>query len=70
MEECPVKKAVRSLFPLAAALSLTTAAHADAIAATPAQIAGSLVNEFLPWLLVAAVVVVTVILLVKFRKKK
>lgn len=52
-----------------AAVSLTTAARADAISVSPAEAALELGERLLPWLLVGAVVVATAILLRRFRKK-
>lgn len=50
-------------------LALTPAAHADAIVA-PVEIAAILALRALPYILVAAVVIVTLFILNKFRKKK
>lgn len=50
-------------------ISLSPTAHADVIF-SPVLIAVSVLARALPWLLVAAVIVLTVILLRKFRKKK
>lgn len=63
-------KKLRMLLLIAvAAVSLTTAAHADAISVSPAEAALELGERLLPWLLVGAVVVATAILLRRFRKK-
>ena len=50
-------------------VALSPTAHADVIF-SPVLIAVSVLARALPWLLVVAVVVITVILLRKFRKKK
>lgn len=58
----------RAALPLMTALVLVTAAHADVISV--GQMAGYLVWESLPVILVIAVVIVTIVLLLHFRKKK
>lgn len=50
-------------------VALSPTAHADVIF-SPVLIAVSVLARALPWLLVAAVVLITIILLRKFRKKK
>lgn len=50
-------------------IALSPTAHADAIVA-PVEIAAILALRALPYILVAAVVVVTLFILNKFRKKK
>ena len=50
-------------------VALSPTAHADVIF-SPVLIAVSVLARALPWLLVIAVVVITIILLRKFRKKK
>lgn len=54
---------------LLAAVLLASAAYADVIA-SPAAAAGLYAVKFLPWILVGAVVGVTVFLLQKYWKKK
>lgn len=63
-----MKHFVTVLLALTAALCLTTAAAADAIAGPALVVAVAF--HYLPWLLVIAVVLVTLLLLRKFRKKK
>ena len=63
-----MKYFVTLLLALTAALCLTTAAAADAIAGPALVIAVAF--HYLPWLLVMAVVIVTLLLLQKFRRKK
>jgi len=50
-------------------VALSPTAHAD-VMFSPVLIAVSVLARALPWLLVIAVVVITIILLRKFRKKK
>ena len=50
-------------------VALSPSAHADVIW-SPVFIAVSVLARALPWLLVLAVVIITIILLRKFRKKK
>ena len=50
-------------------VALSPSAHADVIF-SPVLIAVSVLARALPWLLVLAVVIITIILLRKFRKKK
>ena len=50
-------------------LSLTSVAHADAIV-SPVEIGAILLLRALPWILVIAVVVVTLFAIRKLRKKK
>ena len=64
-----MKKSLTATLALLTVLSLTAVAHADVIAATPGDIAASLVMELLSWVLVGAVAGVTIFLLVKFWKK-
>ena len=54
---------------LITSVALITAAHAD-VMFSPVLIAVGLFAQALPWLLVAAVVIVTVLILLRFRKKK
>lgn len=63
-----MKHFVTVLLALTAELCLTTAAAADAIAGPALVVAVAF--HYLPWLLVIAVVLVTLLLLRKFRKKK
>ena len=65
-----MKKYLTAALVLLTMLALMSTAHADVIAATPGDIALSLVLELMPWILVGAVVGVTVFLLQKFWKKK
>ena len=67
-EELNVRKVVGLILAVTAALCLTTAAFADAIVG-PALILWG-IARLAPYLLVAAVVVITIILLRKFRKRK
>ena len=62
-----MKKLVVLMLAVTAALCLTTVAFADVIAGPMLILWG--VTRLAPWLLVAAVVAVTVILLRKYRKK-
>lgn len=64
-----MKKALVLTMALLTAFSLTAVAHADAIA-SPAAVAGVTILQYLPWILVGAVVGVTVYILQKFWKKK
>lgn len=65
-----MKKLLTLSLALVSALSLTAIARADVIAATPAEIVGSLVMDNIAVILVAAVVIVTAVLLWRMRKKK
>ena len=62
-----MKKLVTLILAATAALCLTSVAFADVIAGPMLVIWG--ISRLLPWLLVAAVVVITIALLRKFRKK-
>ena len=64
-----MKKASTIALVLLTMLSLTSVAHADVVI-SPVEIAGLYVLRALPWILVAAVVGVTIFLLWKFWKKK
>lgn len=64
-----MKRVLALAMTLLTALSLTTVAHADAIA-SPVEVAGVTVLQYLPWILVGAVVGVTVYILQKYWKKK
>ena len=65
-----MKKHLISLFcTLVLVFSLIPAAHADAIV-DPVEIAATLALRALPYILVAAVVIVTLFILNKFLKKK
>ena len=55
---------------LLAALLLTVPAYADAIMPGPGEVAATLAERYLPWLLVGAAAGVTVYLLRKFWTKK
>ena len=61
-----MKKRLTILLVLLTMLSLTSIAHADVIAGP--MIAVFYAVRLLPWILVGAVVVVTLLLLRKFRK--
>ena len=63
-----MRKMATFLLALTAAVCLTTAALADVIAG-PALVVYAAVR-FWPWVLVALVVIITFVLLRKFRKKK
>ena len=65
-----MKKRLTLSLALLAALLLTTPAFADVIAPGPGEVAATLAGRFLPWILVGAVVGVTVYLLRKYWKKK
>ena len=65
-----MKKYWTATLILLATLSLMSTAYADVIAAAPGDIALSLVLECMPWILVGAVVGVTIFLLWKFWKEK
>lgn len=63
-------KRLSTLLPvLLLMVALSPTAHADVIF-SPVLIAVSVLGQLLPWLLVIAVVVITIILMRKFRKKK
>lgn len=64
-----MKRTVTLILALTAALCLTAAARADVIAG-PVEVALGLAQLLGPVLLVAAVVVVTLLLLRSFRNKK
>lgn len=63
-----MKKYLTLMLVLAAALCLASTAYADVIIG-PAEVAVLYTVKFLPWILVGAVVVITALLLRKFRKK-
>ena len=65
-----MKKYLTLTLALLTMLALMSTAHADIISATPGDIALSLVLEFMPWILVGAMVGVTISLLQKFWKKR
>ena len=62
-----MKKYLTVMLVLTAVLCLMSTAHADVIAGPAVSVFYAV--RFLPWILVGAVVVVTVFLLRKFRKK-
>ena len=62
-----MKKLVTLILAATAALCLTSVAFADVIAGPMLVIWG--ISRLLPWLLVAAVMAITIALLRKFRKK-
>lgn len=62
-----MKKLVTLILTATAALCLTSVAFADVIAGPMLVIWG--ISRLLPWLLVAAVMAITIALLRKFRKK-
>lgn len=64
-----MRKLVGLILAVTAALCLTTVAFADAIVG-PAVFVAAIVLRLIPYLLVAAVVIVTIKLLQKFRKRK
>lgn len=64
-----MKKYLITMLALTAMLSLMSTAYADVIA-SPGEVAMIYAAWFLPWILVGAVVIVTVVLLRKFWKKR
>jgi len=64
-----MKQTMYLLCALLLAVGLAPIARADAIA-SPAAIAGILFLRALPWILVGALVVVTILLILRFKKKK
>ena len=64
-----MRKLVCLILAVTAALCLTTVAFADAIVG-PAVFAAAIVLRLIPYILVAAVVIITISLLRKFRKRK
>ena len=64
-----MKKQLTGFLALLAALLLTVPAYADAIMPGPGEVAATLAERYLPWLLVGAAGV-TVYLLRKFWTKK
>ena len=64
-----MKKLLTAALALLTAFSLTAAAHADVVF-SPVELAGYFFLQSLPWILVALVVLVTLILLLKFWRKK
>ena len=64
-----MKRIPAILLTLAALLAMTPPAFADAIAASPAEILASTVEPVLPIILIAAVLVITALLVRHFRKK-
>ena len=64
-----MKKLLTLSMALLTALSLTAVAHADVIA-SPGEVVLLYTMCLLPFVLVAAVVLITIYLLVKFWKKK
>lgn len=65
-----MKKRLTLSLSLLAALLLAAPAYADAIMPGPGEVAATLAERFLPWVLVGAVVGVTVYLLRKYWTKK
>lgn len=65
-----MKKLLTLSMVLLTALSLTVTAHADVIIESPGDIALRYAMNFLTFILVAAVVLITIFLLIKFWKKK
>jgi len=65
-----MKKQLTGFLALLAALLLTVPAYADAIMPGPGEVAATLAERYLPWLLVGAAAGVTVYLLRKFWTKK
>ena len=64
-----MKKILILSMSLLTALSLAAVAHADVIA-SPGEVAMLYTIHFLPYILVAIVVLVTIFLLIKFWRKK
>lgn len=64
-----MKGMLRLLCTLLTAVGLAPIVKADAIV-SPAAVAGILFLRALPWILVGALVVLTVILILRFKKKK
>ena len=64
-----MKRTLTVTLTLLTMLSLTAVAHADVVF-SPAATAGYYVLQCLPWILVGAVVIITIFLLQKFWKKK
>lgn len=62
-----MKKLLTLLLALVSALSLAAVAHADVI--SPAGLAVALIADNIVWILVAAVVIVTAVILWKLRKR-
>ena len=64
-----MKRTLTVTLTLLTVLSLTAVAHADVVF-SPAAAVGYSVLHYLPWILVGAVVIITIFLLQKFWKKK
>ena len=64
-----MKKLLTLSMALLTALSLTAVARADVIA-SPGEVALLYTMHFLPYILVAVVVLITIYMLIKFWKKK
>lgn len=64
-----MKKVLVLTMALLTAFSLTAVAHADVIA-SPAAVAGVTILQYLPWILVGAVVGVTVYILQNSGKRR
>lgn len=64
-----MKRAQNAALVLLTMLSLTVIARADVIVDSPSEIAGDIIIQYLPLLLIG-VTGVTIFLLQKFRKKK
>ena len=64
-----MKQTMHLLCALLLAVGLAPIAGADAIV-SPVEIAGVLFLRALPWILVVALVVLTVILILRFKKRK
>ena len=64
-----MKRTLRLLCVLLLAVGLSPIARADAIA-SPVAIAGILFLRALPWILVVAIVALTVLLILRFTKRK
>ena len=64
-----MKRTLAVTLALLTMMSLTAVAHADVIF-SPVEIAGYYAMRYLPWILVGAVVGITIFLLQKFWKKK
>ena len=62
-----MKKLLTLLLALVSALSLAAVAYADVI--SPAGLAVALIADNIVWILVAAVVIVTAVILWKLRKR-
>lgn len=65
-----MKRIPAILLTLAALFAMTAPAFADVIAASPAEILTAAVEPMLPIILIAAVLVMTALLVRRFTKKK